>query len=282
MNNCRFLYNRLFDDATLTTVPANNGQDQWPASNLQNTIHAEAWKTDGTGNVTLRADLGKPQSVNAVGLAYFNLLPTTVVTFRAYGDEFITETYSEEFQVVGPIVGWLEAGWLEGGWLGYPDESDPLLYPRVTSLLSLAQQVGTRYIALEFANGDDEFYLGRVFVGKIFEPSRNIAYGFKLQIVDSGDEDESLGKVIFTDENEIYRQFTLPFKYVTRAEAIGGPFWNFAHYVGKHKDFVVQLMDPDTKTERLTTIVGIFSSNPTLTGKSHDRYETSFAIREMV
>ncbi|MCF8098511.1 MAG: hypothetical protein K9K65_11770 [Desulfarculaceae bacterium] len=282
MNNCRFLYNRLFDDAILSTVPGDNEQSGWPVENLQNTIHAEAWKTNGTGNVTLRADLGQAQAINAIGLAYFNLLPTTVVTFRAYSDAFTTETYSEELQVVGPIVGWLEGNWLEGGWMGYPDESDPLLYPRVTSLLPLAQQVGARYIALEFANGDDEFYLGRVFVGNIFEPSRNVVYGFKLEIIDSSEEDESLGGVVFSDENEMYRQFTLPFKYITRAEAIGGGFWNFAHYVGKRKDFVVQLMDSDTKSQRLTTIVGKFSSNPVTTGRAFDRYETSFCIREMV
>ncbi len=282
MNNCLFLYNKLFDDATLTTVPADNYQAGWPPERLQNTIHAEAWKTNGTGNVILRADLGQAQAINAFSLAYFNLLPTTVVTFRAYSDAFTTETYSEEFRVVGPIVGWLEGGWLEGGWLGYPDETDPLLYPRVTSLMTLAQTVGARYVSWEFANGDDEFYLGRLFVGQLFVPERNVVYGFRWEVAESSQEDESLGAVVFTDEGEVYRTYSLPFKYLTRLEAIGGPFWQFAHYVGKRRDFVVQLMDPDVKTQRLTTIVGKFTSNPATTGRAYDRYETTFAIREMV
>lgn len=282
MRNCLFLYNRRFDDAVLTTVPEGNAQDQWPVENLQNTIHAEAWKTRGTGNVTLRVDLRQTEAINAIGLAHFNLLPATAVTFRAYGDEFITETYSEELEVVGPIMGWLESGWLDGGWLGYPDESDPLLYPRITSLLPLARLVGARYVALEFANGEEEFYLGRVWMGKLFEPGHNVSYGFQVQIVDSSEENESLGKVVFSDEGEVYRQYTLPFKYLSRLEAFGGGFWQFAHYVGKRRDFVMQLMDPDGKTQRLTTIVGKFSGNPTITGRAFNRHETSFTIREMV
>jgi hypothetical protein len=284
MNNARFLYNLLFDEATLSTVPPDNEKPGWPVENLQNTIHAEAWKTNGTGNVTLRADLGKAQAINAIGLAYHNFHPATVVTFRAYSDEFTTEVYSEELEIVGAIIGWLEGGWLSDGWLGYPIDGNLILFPRVTSLLPLAEMVGARYIALEFANGggeENEFYLGRAFVGQMFEPDRNFSHGFSIEPIDDSNSERSLGGVLFTDEGEQYLRMTLSFNYIQESQAFS-EFWQFARYMGTRKDFVAQAMDSNTRIARLTTMVGKFQRNPALTGRAHDRYAIQFVIREMI
>ncbi len=283
MRKVCFLYNSLFDQAVLSTEPEGCEQTpDWPLSNLQTTILSEAWKTSGTGNVRLLIDLLAPQAINAFGLASHNLGAATLVTFRAYSDAWLTEVYAQEFEAVGPLLGWLEGGWLEGGWLGYPLPDDQILYPRMTSLFVFDELVGARYVAVDFANGDDEFFLGEIFLGELFRPDRNFAQGFEIEPVDSSVEDESLGGVVFTDVGEQYHEMRFTLNRLSEAEAIGGSFWRFAHYVGRRKPFIVQMMSTTLKHQRLTTLVGKFSKNPAERGLAPDRYSAEFNIREMI
>jgi hypothetical protein len=281
MNRVCFLYNTLFGQAVLATDPPDHYEEGWPTANIQTSVLAEAWKAPSPGNVRLLIDLRAPQAVNALGLASHNLRAECPVTLRVYSDAWITEIFSQTWEAVGPLVGWLEGGWLDGGWLGYPQAGDQLLYPRVTSLLVCDQITGGRYVAVDFANADP-FYLGALFLGELFIPARNFSFGYDLTPVDDTSQEESLGGVVFSDLGEQYHQFRFSLNHLTEAEALGGAFWRFARYVGRRKPFIVRLMNATLKHERLTTMVGVFSANPASKGWGPDHHRADFVIREMI
>lgn len=281
MSNVRFLYNTLFDEATLSTVPAGQEMAGWPMTNLQTSILSEAWKCP-VDSVRLRVDLQGYQAISAIGLAAHSLKAASTVTFRCYSDVWQTEVFSQTMEAVGPLLGWLEGGWLESGWLGYPLPGDQLLYPRVTSLLPLSNTVGARYVALDFDNGGDPFYLGALFMGDLLVPEINFSFGNDLRLTDGSHDDQSLGGVVFTDEGEQYHEFPLTLEKLSEAEAVGGSFWRFFHYVGKRRLFVVQLMDKTLKHERLTTLVGKMAKDPWPKQTGPDKYRVDLSIREMI
>lgn len=280
----KFLYNAFFDKAALSTVPAGCFKPGWPVGNVQNTVRRRVWKTNGTGNVKLRVDFGQVRVCGALGLVEFVLAPATPVIIRAFADAWVTETYAEAFEAIGPVEGWGVPGWGMDGWGGYPSAEDLELYPRMTSAFFFAQRAAARYWEVEIQNGAGEageFYLGRVFLNDYWEPAHNFLYGAKLERVDDSKDEESLGGVLWTDEGSQYLKLDFDLKYLTDVEAFG-QFVKLAHYVGRRKDFIVQLLDFSQKHQRLTTIYGRFTANPASTLARPLAHEAKFSIREVL
>ena len=71
MSNILFLYNNLFDDATLTESSEASG---FAAENTQHPFRTKVWRTAGAtaGTATLKIDHGVAKAVNCVALAGYN------------------------------------------------------------------------------------------------------------------------------------------------------------------------------------------------------------------
>lgn len=282
MSNLRLLYNTLFDQATLSLEPDTGGEEAaWPVTNIQTTILSEAWKCP-LGAVRILIDLGAAQALSGLGLASHDLLAAAGITVRAYSDAWTSEVWSQEFEAVGPIQGWLEGGWLSGGWLGYPAADDQILYPRVTSLLVFDRLVGARYVAVDIDNGGQAFYIGRMFLGEMFVPALNFSLDPKITPEHDIKSDSSLGGVDFTDEGSKYLSCKLTLPQLGRNEAIGGAFWQVARYVGRSRHFILQVYSDNAKIGHATTMVAKFEQNPAVQGWGPDQFRAPFEAREMV
>lgn len=280
MSHVLFLYNTIFDAATLTLTQGSEDSG-WPLENIQDTIRRKAAKLGGSGTVIIDIDFAQVLTASAIALVEHDLNAEATVTVRAFADEERTSQIIEHsFEAIGPLLALVETAWLTGGWLGYPTAADLERYPRIVSLEQF-DATAALYWQIEIDNGGDDFYLGRILLDKAWQPARNYDIGHKYGLVDPSNIDESLGQVLWTDTKEPYYQLSFTLSYLTEAE-IYNEYLRLAYWVGRHKDFVVRLDDGSNKKAKLTTIYGRFTNNPTVQGKSLDRGKADFSIRESI
>lgn len=285
MSNVRFLYNTIFDQATLAVVPPEAAADpEFPLAFLQTTIRRQAMKTTGTGNLILQIDMGSPIVASALGLVEHDLHPATVVTVRAYSDAFATEIFSQSFEAIGPIIPWGEGFWGAFDWFGYPSQEDLAAYPEIAGAYWFDQRLAARYWSVEFANGEgasNEFYLGRMLLGDYWEPGCNFRYGHKDEDHDPSKTSESLGGVLFSNQKSFYRLLKFELGKVTDLEAYSH-FKKMCRHVGTSSDFILQLIDQTPKQKAMTTLYGRFTKNPVLTSRTKNLNGAQFLFREVV
>ncbi|MBI9080828.1 MAG: hypothetical protein JEY79_13955 [Pseudodesulfovibrio sp.] len=227
-------------------------------------------------------DFAKPTLCSALGLVEHNLSSSATVKIQAFSDAARTdEVYSKEINLYEPIIGWGESGWGNVGWGGYPDEEDLEFYPRVTQTFFLDESLVYLYWRVSFDNGDDEFFLGRMFLCNHWEASVNLSHGFSLELVDPSNTVESRGGQFWTDVREQYYLAQFDLKAIQDTE-IWGRFLNLSKHCGVRKDFIVRLIDLHEKQRAFTTFYGRFTKVPKAQNRTDKLYSSKFIIREVV
>lgn len=280
MRHCSFLYNTAFDQASLT-LAAGAVQADWPLTNLQDTLRRKVMKTSGSGNITINVDLGELETCSALGIVEHDLHADTPIILRAYSDAWSTQILETQFEAIGPLLGWQEGGWKSFGWKGYPTAEDLALYPRISAMFFF-DITAARYWQIEIQNGPDaadEFYLGRILLGRHWEPLRPHSLGEVLGLVDNSRQDKSLGGIVYTDEEEQCYQVSFALDYLTEEEVLQ-EWAKLVRTVGTHKDFLLQLRDDSTKHRRLTTIYGRLTRVPQPKRVRSWRYAVQIEMRE--
>lgn len=282
----RILANTYFDDAAIAaTVPGAIDAD-WPLANLQSTYRKEVMKTTGTGQVTLRIDLGASQQCSGLGIVETDLSPGADITLRAYADDAYSQLQVEQaWSAIGPITKWGDARWGEFPYGGLPTPEELAYFPRPAYgyWLSEGDYLArlARYWELEINNGATEFYLGRVLLGPLWEPVNNAAYGAKVQRV-SPSKVIAPRNAIFTNRLEQY--WSVNFSFPMRDSEVQGEFARLVSAVGVDKDFLLELRsDADDRTRCFYTYYGRFEDQaPAVTMANYNHNTAPVRFREVV
>ena len=276
----RFLHNPKFDSATLAAAVPSSIDSDWPVSFLQNPRRDLAMKTDGTGNVTILITYDEPQTCDGLGLAEFDLGAATSVIVRALDDDGVGVRSQSTHEAIGPLIGWLEGGWLTSGWLGYPDADDLSAYPRITGLYHFNADTASKW-SVEFQNGTAEFYLGRMMLGKFWQPERGCNRKGKPELVSTSKTDKSKGGVAHSDKGPRFWRHKLEIPRISEAE-YQTQWVKLVYAVGDDTDFFVQLSQGSTKAERLGSMYCRISSGLGVTEREHGGYSWTFTLEESV
>jgi hypothetical protein len=283
MANLRFLYNTIFDSATLTTAMGGSDIDSNdPLENLQDRDRTEVCRSTGTGNVKIRVTLDEDEIVGGGAFATHNLNADTPVIVNVYSDAFSTLTLSNEFEAIGAIVGLGEVplGFYSLG--GYPTARDLALLPEMVSSFWLSELVQSKYFEFDIQKGEgvsNEFHLGRIVLGDYWELEVNPDWGLKVGRVDPSLNFYSKGGTPLSRKRKKYYAARFSVSHLTDGEVFG-QLMRLTEYAGVTEDIVLQIDDQDNKRQRFTTIYGRLEKTNLPSLNYIDKNAITFEFRE--
>ncbi len=196
--------------------------------------------------------------------------------------EKVTLAFSKEFDAWDPVLGWGEGGWGEYGWGGAPDDDFLATVPKVTKADFFDPTVA-RYWRVEFDNGGEtsafEFYVGRLFLCRYFEPSYNIDYGWPMGLDDPSLVDESLGGQRWVDEKEQFYWFEFTLGHLLEGE-VYGELLRLVNWVGVRREMVLQIFGQTGKPRMFTTAYGTLERRTPITNAYHKGYQARLRFTE--
>ena len=196
--------------------------------------------------------------------------------------EKVTLTFSQEFDAWDPVLGWGEGGWGEYGWGGAPDDDFLATVPKVTKADFFDPTVA-RYWRIEFDNGgetaDFEFYVGRLFLCRYFEPAYNVEYGWPMSLDDPSLVDESQGGQRWVDEKEQYYIYEFTLAHLLEGE-VYGEFLRMLHWVGVRREMILQMFGLPGKPRLFTTAYGTLDRGAGATNTYYKGYQTRLRFTE--
>lgn len=255
-SNILFLYNNLLDSATLTESSQATG---FPCENLQNPFRTKYWKTAGAtaGTAQLVIDHGSAKAVNAIALTGYDWASapgTLQVEFNAtdsWGAPSATETLT-----------WV-SGTTPGGNKG-----------TIIKKLSSTRTYRFNRLSVVYSPGatPTDWYLGRMFLGSYFEPTRNYGWGYQESVVDPSLVSQTIGGQDHADEIERYRVITANGIIATQAQWV--LYQAMINTVGTRKPIFIAFDYTNDAAEK--TIYGKFSKLPAITRPYLFEYDFEF------
>ena len=228
-----FLYNNLFDSATLTESSEATG---FPCENTQHSFRSKVWRTEGStaGTANLVIDHGSAKAVNCVALAGYNWAsaPGTLnLEFNA------TDTW------------------------GGPSETESLTWAAnpttngnygiiIKTFTSHSYQYNRLNVVHSPGAVPTDWDLGRIFLGAYFQPTlQYISDGVEQSFVDGSYVSKTAGGQEHVDEVNIYRRKAFSFIITTQAQ--WELFQKMINHVGKGTDMFVAF-DYDNEPDEMT------------------------------
>lgn len=225
MQNCMIGYPNRVDQGTLSGgsfVPT------LPLSNIQTrTLGQVARTVDLTPtSTTFDLDLGKAQQVRVYALVNHNLSSFATYRLRGATDSGFSDVVfdSGAGALVWPIVfpypllEWEDDRWWSGR---YSDEQLQGFYHTLTVILPTATVA--QYWRLELSdpsNTDGFVQAGRVFVGPVWQPSKNPSFGLSNAWETNTDVQSALGGAETFQRRVPYRTTKFTFDYLSEDEAL--------------------------------------------------------------
>lgn len=211
MANIRFLYNNTVN-ASLTSVTASTTAGALVASNVLTDLKSQVWRsTSNTGSLTF--NWSAPHSISMVAVPFCTLSSTATIRVQLYtniGDP--TPVYDSGVVSAGvfqmPLVTALAGGNNPGvNSYGQGGANQVVMY---TSVVSVAQMI------LTFVDTSLTYIeVGRVLVGRYWEPSVNVPYGsVTMGMGDDSKHTRSDSGDIFTDVGPRYKTLDFNFQYL--------------------------------------------------------------------
>ncbi|MBI9110008.1 hypothetical protein [Maridesulfovibrio ferrireducens] len=272
--NVRFLWESIYSDAA--TLEASAFVEGWPVINLQHPLTALAWKCpDGTGFVKNSFD--EPRMVSALALIGHNLGIGSTVTIRVYDDAFLTEIFSQTFDVIKPVYTAGEILPCNSSPLGYPSAEDLAVLPRTTSVFFLDKTFCQRCLKVEINNGATAFHVGRMILCKHFEPQNNFSYGWRDSPSDDSTVTRALGGQDWVDDKARRCGYSFSLGSLSKGE-VDGPLKKMRNHCGRSRPLVV-VLDPDNPIAN-HAVYCKFKMVPAVTQPQHGIYTANFNIEE--
>lgn len=191
MSNILFLYENLFDLATLTE---SSEEDGYPVENLKVPFRTKVWKTDGStpGTANLVIDHGAATPITVAALVNYNwgAAPSTLdLEFNAtdsWGAPSATEALT---------------------WVANPDT-----YGNPNIIIKTFASKNYRYNRLNVVHSPGDWDLGRIFLGTYFEPARHFRFQHSEQIIDPSYADLTVDGQEHVDMTTKYRERNVKFR----------------------------------------------------------------------
>lgn len=192
----------------------------------------------------------------------------------------------------------LDSGWLEpwpviyewylpwespSFWDGRGTEEERQGYPKNFHYLHPGAALA-RYALVEFDDADnpDGFVqLGRVFVARALQPSKNFTYDTELGWQDDSGVKQTLGGAEFYDERAPYRTLAGKIEHLPKDEALQD-FYEMHRKLGKTKQVYVILDPAETTHRHRLGMLATFRDLQRMPVTSYGRYTTFFNLKEVI
>lgn len=224
MANAIIAYQNRIDESTFASY--GSWEASLPLSNLKNrTLSKVARSTDlAESSTRFRFALAKERPVNVVAIVRHNLSTKAQWRYRAYQDaSYTTISYDSGLLEVWPTmsVGFYE--WEEDGfWSMKMPEEDRELFTATTIHVPSVAYV-TQYYEIEFfddSNSDGFVELGRVFVGRKYQPTVNMSLGATVGYESRTLVDEAISGAEYFDRRNSVRVTRFNLELLTAADAL--------------------------------------------------------------
>jgi len=209
MANAIIAYQNRIDESTFGSY--GSWEASLPLTNLKNrTLSKVARSTnDSNSSTRLRFSLTKDRIVGTIAVINHNLSITATWRYRVYSDSgYTTLAYDSGVLDVWPSmpVGYYE--WEDDGfWFMKPPEEDRELLT-ATAIHVPTSTVVNQYYQIEFfddSNPDGYVQLGRIFIGKKYQPTVNMSLGASVGLEARTLIDEAISGAEYFDRRESYR-----------------------------------------------------------------------------
>ena len=209
MANVIIAYQNRIDEATFASY--GSWEASLPLTNLKNrTLSKVARSTDDANASTkLRFSLTKDRIVGTVAVINHNLSTTATWRYRVYSDSgYTTLAYDSGTLDVWPTmpVGFFE--WEDDGfWFMKTPEEDRELFT-ATTIHVPTSTITAQYYQVEFfddSNPDGYVQLGRIFVGKKYQPTVNMSLGASVSYEARTIIDEAISGAEYFDRRPSFR-----------------------------------------------------------------------------
>lgn len=209
MGNAIIAYQNRIDESTFASY--GSWEASLPLTNIKNrTLSKVARSTsDANADTKFRFSLTKDRIISTVAIINHNLSTNATWRYRVYSDSgYTTLTYDSGVLEVWPTmpVGYFE--WEDDGFwnMRTPEEDRDYLSP--TTIHVPTALVVNQYYQIEFfddANPDGYVQLGRVFVGKKYQPTVNMSLGASVGNESRTLIDEAISGAEYFDRRNSYR-----------------------------------------------------------------------------
>lgn len=209
MGNAIIAYQNRIDESTFGSY--GSWESSLPLTNLKNrTLSKVARSTsDANADTKFRFALTKDRIIGTVAIINHNLSTNATWRYRVFSDSgYTTLNYDSGILEVWPTmpVGYFE--WEDDGFwdMRTPEEDRDYLSP--TTIHVPSTTVINRYYQIEFfddANPDGYVQIGRVFVGKKYQPTVNMSLGASVGNESRTLIDEAISGAEYFDRRNSYR-----------------------------------------------------------------------------
>jgi len=259
MTGLLFLYNNLFDLATLTASSAATG---YPASNLQNPFRGKVWTTAGAtaGTANLVIDHATAKAVTVVALIGYNWTsaPGTLKFQANATDSWGTPSFDQA--------------------LTFAANPTANGNPGVIVKTFASQSYRYNRLNVVYSPGavDTDWSLGRIFVGTYFQPTRSYVREHEEDIVDPSFISRTIGGQDHIDEITKYR--SMSFRCFVTTQAQKELYQAMINHVGVSKDLLIAF-DYDNEPDEMTWY-GKFTRIPGIKRDGLYLMDHSFSFQE--
>ncbi len=257
MTGILFLYQNLFDSATLTESSQATG---FPVENLQNPFRTKVYRTAGTpaGTANIVIDHGMSKAINCIALTGYNWISAP-------------STLTLEFSVAYPAFTPVGADTQILTWAASPTTNG-----NKAVIIKTFASKNYQYNRLNVVYAPGDWDLGRVFLGTYFQPTRNYLADWSMDFIDPSLGMVTIGGQDHFDELEGYRPFSFSFLISTQAQFES--FQAMINQVGIRKDLFIAF-DYDSEPDELT-VYGKFAQLPEVVNVPVSNKRINFRFRE--
>lgn len=274
-------YQNRIDEAILS-----GGSWQAPLTNIQNReLQVKARSTDLLPASTLiDIDLGAYRVTSMIGVAAHNLSSDATYRVTAGTAAGLSDLYDS-----GAIEAWPavyatdELEWEDDNfWDGRISEEERIGYNACLTLQM--PTVGAQFLRLEIfdsANPSGYVELGRIFIGRKFEPERGFEVGASIGYVDESEVERSLQGVEYFREIQMHRVANLTAPVMNKNEAFSAVF-EMQRKTGITKEVMI-IGDPDDAAEQLRqSFIGRLQQVSPIVHTAYGLHSVGFEIKELI
>ncbi len=258
-------------------LPLTNFQDQQPTKKARSSDAAAA-------STKFDIDLGSAKVVALVALIHHNMSQAAQWRVRVSDDAAFATSISDS----GTVDVWPDAEafgvlqWGEFNWNGKLDATEAADFGPIAFYYIPATAFG-RYIRVEITdtgNADGYVEAGRVFAGPVFQPAKNLAYGWNITFIDNSVKSISRGGQTYVDVLQKRRRLEIPLHSLTENEAFAQAN-NMARLQGLSGDILASIDLEDTTHFIRQSVYGLLAEINPISQTGPETFEQNIVIEEL-
>jgi hypothetical protein len=259
--------------ATPVIVSATSQNASFPATNLFTYDPYEIYSTNSVTANTVVIDYGSVREMQAFALLHTNLPYTATWSVEVSPDN------SSYTVLVSGQPAWCNLSSIPGSWSG--EDNDPRRgYLGYAHSFYMHPTVLTthRYVRYTTATSSSQVHsLGRLFVGKVFQPTTNYAYGAEIAVIDKSERVDMPRSAPLFNRLGKTLQFTVTLEFATQTE-MEEYLYELSYWAANNREVMVCL-DPTTVSNRHKRILyGTFDEGLKIIHAGYNIFEQKLVI----